>query len=94
MVAHTYKTDWKTEASKMIHPRTHTYTNKNTHMSALRRRSPTREKQHFVKIRVGAWDDLGEVRTADRRTAAPSPRPGNPKALAKPTEMPPVKKRT
>ena len=47
MVAHTYKTDWKTEASKMIHPHTHTYTNKNTHMSALRRRSPPQEKNNI-----------------------------------------------
>ena len=27
MVAHIYKTDWKTETSKMIHPHTHTHRN-------------------------------------------------------------------
>ena len=62
MVAHTYKTDWKTETSKMIHPHRHTHTNKNTHTHTHERAQaeipPPREEQHFVKIRVGAWDHL------------------------------------
>ena len=54
MVAHTYKTDWKNETSKMIHPHTHTYTNKNTHMSALRRRTPPHQEKNNISLRFAS----------------------------------------
>ena len=61
MVAHTSKTDWTTETSKMIHPHTHTHSNKKTHMSALRRRSPQPEKNNTsIRFASGHGTIYGE----------------------------------